>query len=155
MASDWGAVIGASSPGLSQDLCHFFFFFSGERLTFTFPWGHKESSMTEVAEDSHRLGGGPAVPLLMTSVQKKCVIPFWTGLCHGRGRGLHPVSSSKGQLPGPPQLLLGFTPPPAVHPEGGGTKEGASSRSVCIVLKRRVLIFFVCVLSSDREEHTV
>ena len=37
---------------------------------------------------------------------------------------------------------------PHPHPEGGGTEEGASSRSVCIVLKRRVLIFFVCVLSS-------
>ena len=80
-------------------------------------WGHKELSMTEVSEDSHRLGGGPAVPL-MSSVPKKCVIPFWTGLCHGRGRGLHPVSSSKGQLPGPPQLLLGFTPPPTPRRRG-------------------------------------
>ena len=78
-----------------------------------------------------RLEGGPSVPLSMTSVRKKCVIPFWTDLCLGRSRGLHPVSSCHGQLPGPPQLLLGCHSPPAVHPSRRGYK-GRSFFKECV-----------------------
>lgn len=52
----------------------------------------------------------------------------------GWGEG-NSIWSPRGQLPGPPQLLLGSHTQPATHPEEGGTKEGAPQRGVCVALK--------------------
>lgn len=40
-----------------------------------------------------RLMVGPSLPMLMTSVPKRCITHFSVGLCHGGGRGLHSALS--------------------------------------------------------------